>query len=702
MSVIHKALIWAQDNKSQTRCVEWSWKPTFVSKSVSESATPVQIVDFLLCTSSNNVPSHIDFMAHDELVLGSNENENAHVFTQADVGNGDVYEFLKDCIHAASKSYVPRLARVLIPLQAGQIIRADILPLRLQDAFWVEKVTGFASPLQAYPGTRVECESASIIDILKASMGAALLKPTICPLVDYGLERFPIIPPNIEQDFEEKLSFNWISTQPLTRKRLVVVGCSNQDPAGGGWTQFAHRAAVALGIDLIIIERGDWWITQREYASWYEHIIPAPAQWWEDPSRPEMIDEIVDMVQTYCMSSNAKNGFKGIHDVDGIVTFIEAFQVPISAAAAKLNLTHQSTSAFETATNKYNLGKFQNRTVALATSASEVLSLVESQDSELDFPLIVKPCFGLNSDGVSRVDSAKELSQAITVAKNAGKNKHGGKVLVEPYCNGPEADVNIVLIDGEVHFCEICDDFPKSADLNLQPSTSEIEPDTRRNFHETAMVFPSALPEPEQISLKAAVEQTIKGMGFTTGIMHVEARVANSATQYTSINNVVDLHPAPQPQDQAPTPWIIEVNPRPPGLFASQTPESVYGISYWGLSLLLAIDDKDRARALSQSFTTGAQSHTVLVMIPVDFDQHTCEGIFDSDDVCVDLLTRRPELRQHIGRAGCLLKRGQKVPHPSVGKNTFVAYLNVFSRTSRTEALKVAETVRQELRYRIR
>ncbi|KAI0146998.1 hypothetical protein GGR57DRAFT_516621 [Xylariaceae sp. FL1272] len=710
MSEIHKAHIWTKNDNSETTCVEWSWNTTCVSRFESKSATPVQIVDFLLCTSSSSLPSHISSIAHDELILRIDEDDKAQVLKQADVGNEDVFGFLEDCIHTASKSYVPRLARFLIPLQAGQIIRADILPLRLQDAFWIEKVAAFATPLQSYPGTRVNCKSASILDIVEASIGAALLKPTICPLVDYGLERFPSILPNIEEDFEEKLSFNWISMQPLTRKRLVVVGCSNQDPAGGGYTQFAHRAAVALGIDLIIIERGDWWITQPEYASWYEYLIPAPAQWWEDPSRPEMVDEIVTMVQSYSNSRDAKGKFEGTNNIDGIVTFIEAFQIPVSTAAAKLNLPHQSTSAFETATNKYKLAKFQNRTAALARSASEALSLVHSPKSELNCPLIVKPCFGLNSDGVSRVDSADELAQAITVARNAGKNKYGGKVLVESYCDGPEVDVNMVFIDGEVQFSEICDDFPKSADLSPQFSVSSTAQDpkaTRRNFHETAMVFPSALPESEQIALKTAVQRTIEDMGFTTGIMHVEARVAHSAKKYTSINGVVDLHPTQsqskiQSQTQAPSPWIIEINPRPPGLFASQTPESVYGVSYWGLSLLLAINDKSRAKALSQSFTAGAQSHTVLVMIPVNFDQNTCEGIFDSDDVCAELLTRKPELRQHIGRAGCLLKRGQKVPHPSVGKNTFVAYLNVFSRTSRREALEVAEKVRQELRYKIR
>lgn len=152
---------------------------------------------------------------------------------------------------------------------------------------------------------------------------------------------------------------------------------------------------------------------------------------------------------------------------------------------------------------------------------------------------------------------------------------------------------------------------------------------------------------------------------------------------------------------RGPVPWIIEVNPRPPGLFASQTPGSVYGVDYWGISLLLAVGDKERAAALSQPFKKGAQSHTVLVMIRAEFDPG-CDGIFDSDDICAELLVRYPDLKQYLGRYGCLLKRGQKIPHPREGRNTFVAYMNVFSRNSRQEALAIAEKVREEVRYVIR
>ncbi|KAJ2993302.1 hypothetical protein NUW58_g1879 [Xylaria curta] len=621
-------------------------------------------------------------------------------------------DFLDECLRIAAGTPNPGIviARFVVPLQSGTIVRSDIVSYRLRDSFWVKKVASFASPLQTFPGSLLSLETVSLTDIIRASAGAVLVKPGAIQHQLGSSTGFPAsLPSEVESDFKDKISIPWISAEPVPRKRLVLVGSSNQDPEGGGWTQFARGAAVALGIDLVFIDREDGWLAKGNFGSWYETLLPAPPSWWAEPSA----DGLVKLVEDY----NAKNNGK---KVDGIATFIEALQVPVSVAATRLGLPHELTSAFERATNKYKLGLFQNRPAFLASEVEDVMSLVRSPQNQLGFPLIVKPCFGLNSEGVTRVNEESEVEEAIETARKSGRSKTdvGDKVLVERYCDGPEVDVNMIFVNGEVLFSEICDDFPKGADVSMGTNTRELAsrltPDQRRNFQETNMVFPSALPDDELLALTNAVRDTLQGLGFRNGVMHVEARIAQSKRSYQSDGAIIDLRPrqrsssttqdvvgAVKSESDTPAPWIIEVNPRPPGLFASQTPGSVYGIDYWGISLLLAAGDKARAAALSQPFTNGAQSHTVLVMIRAEFDP-ACEGIFDSDDVCAELLMRHPELKEHLGRYGCLLKRGQKIPHPSQGKNTFVAYMNVFSRTSRQEALHIAEKVRQEVRYEIR
>ncbi|KAI1283995.1 hypothetical protein F5Y07DRAFT_385589 [Xylaria sp. FL0933] len=713
MSDMRSVTLWARTvNDAQEIAVECAWATSRNITFKPIGGTPLQAIDVVFSAKLYNThPSQIETPGPYAVVLQIEKHE-AQLLTAEVLGRDSALEFLHDCLRAVSEPpyHGIAMARFVVPLQRGTIIRSDIVPFRLSDAFGVDKVESFASPLQIFPGTPLALDVISLADIFRASAGAVLVSPDLA-LPD--LKPIPgssaLISSEIESDFRDKLSIPWISTEPIPRKRLILVGSSNQDPEGGGWTQFAHRAAVALGIDLVFIDREDGWLARGDYTSWYETLLPAPPSWWANPSAHELVKIVKD--------------YKARHreaKIDGLATFVEALQVPVSIAAARLGLPHEQPSAYERATNKYKLGLFQNRPAFLASSPDDVLALVGSPQNQLTFPLIIKPSFGLNSEGVTRVDNASELEEAIKAAQTSGRSKSevGDNVLVERYCDGPEVDVNMVFVDGEVLFSEICDDFPKGADMKdagtNTPTTKAAPPDDRRNFQETNMVFPSALPDDELTALRGAVKDTIQGLGFKNGVMHVEARIAHSQRSYQSVDGVIDLRPqkrdAQAMQDtvknveanaDTPTPWIIEINPRPPGLFASQTPGSVYGIDYWGVSLLLGVGDKARASVLSRPFADGAQSHTVLVMIRAEFDP-ACEGIFDSDDVCADLLARHPELKEHLGRYGCLLKRGQKIPHPSGGRNTFVAYINVFSRKSRQEALYLATKVREEVRYEIR
>lgn len=87
-----------------------------------------------------------------------------------------------------------------------------------------------------------------------------------------------------------------------------------------------------------------------------------------------------------------------------------------------------------------------------------------------------------------------------------------------------------------------------------------------------------------------------------------------------------------------------------------------------------------------------------MVLIPANFPTSS-QGIFDTDDICADLIARRPDLAGHISRCATLVTRGQRVAHPSAGRHTFLAYFNVFSMARRRDALDLARQVREEVRY---
>jgi hypothetical protein len=279
----------------------------------------------------------------------------------------------------------------------------------------------------------------------------------------------------------------------------------------------------------------------------------------------------------------------------------------------------------------------------------------------------------------------------MEAVKAIDTSRHGSEFVMEQYCDGPEVDINFVLMDGEILFFEVCDDLPKSADIN-GPTIGSLT-----NFHELNSVYPSTLPQEELDLLRDSFLDTLLKLGIRDGIMHLEGRVQHSSVEYKSVDGIIDLVPA-EVQARKPGAWLIEINPRPLGMTGSYIIESTYGIDYWGLALLLAVGDKERVRSLSQPFNLGPQYTCVMVFIPVDYPA-SCRGIFDSDDVCVDLKARRPDLAKQISRCACLIKRGQTVPHPRTGRNTFLAYFNIFSREGRREALELAEQVRQEVRY---
>ncbi|KAF2967752.1 hypothetical protein GQX73_g5830 [Xylaria multiplex] len=568
MSDMRSTTLWARTEDAREFGAECRWSTSRTVTPHSSPGTPVQTIDVIFSAKPGiSRPLGVDISGPCVALLKTDQHETC-VLTSETLAQESAFRFLHECL-AKTPQTGTATARFVIPLQRGTIIMSDIVSYRLRDAFRVESTASFAAPLQVFPGLPLALDTISLPDIFHASAGAALLNPNVCPESATGR-----LPPEIESDFKDKLSIPWISTTPISRKRLVLVGSSNQDPEGGGWTQFARRAAVALGIDLVFIDKEDGWLARGNYGSWYETLLPTPASWWAEPS----VDELVKLVEG-------------------------------------------------------------------------------------------RP-FGLNSEGVTRVDDASELEDAISAARKSGRSRSevGDRVLVERYCEGPEVDVNMVFVDGEVLFSEICDDFPKGADVgDGATDTKAVAPDHRRNFQETNMVFPSALPEDELQALQDAVKNTLQSLGFRNGVMHVEARIAQSKRSYQSVDGVVDLRERGVAED-TPTPWIIEVNPRPPGLFASQTPGSVYGIDYWGVSLLLRVGDQARAAALCQPFANGAQSHTVLVMIRAEFDR-SCEGIFDSDDVCAELLERHPDLKEHLGRQ---------------------------------EALVIARKVREEIRYDIR
>ncbi|RAK99512.1 ATP-grasp enzyme fsqD [Aspergillus ibericus CBS 121593] len=539
-------------------------------------------------------------------------------------------------LKCANNTSTTSAIRLVFPSETGYLVRSDILSLRMVDLDLVQSAVSFAAtpagkpfkPLLIDPDTA----SISLPSLFNSAVGGLLLQASSASQDHQSLLR------QLDSEITNRLSFPWFLTSPPQRKTLAIVEGARSSPDHGGLATGIYAAADALTIEMI----------GPEYAHWRKEFLPVEL---EPPSA--LADRIVD----------ALSGFS----VDGIVTFCDSFQVPVAQAANRLGLPTHPPEAYEIATDKYRTAVSEGRAAYRAHNVQEALEIVDREN--LEYPFIVKPCQGFLSEGVFKVYNPEELVHAIS---NIHFDRHGTEVVLEPYCDGPEVDVNFVLSERELVFCEVTDDFPKTADEDTQTmEPQQGSTDQLKSFLELTCVMPSKLPTHEIDLLRNSLHMSLLRLGFITGIYHVEARVQHFSMEYGQLapdTTLVDLIPRPNPTGKNPSVWLIEINPRFPGIQETAAVESAYGVDYCAIGLLAGLGDHERLRALAHPFQQRP--------LPIS-------GIFDSDDVCAELKQRRPDLAKQISRCACFAKRGDKVYGPESGINSWVAYFNVFSRTSR-------------------
>ncbi|KAF2166683.1 hypothetical protein M409DRAFT_66653 [Zasmidium cellare ATCC 36951] len=568
-----------------------------------------------------------------------------------DVGAIQAFQFLIDCLGATSESRMGiSVARIVMPSSSGYIVRSDIVPLRMLDCPLITTAKNFSQPLQFFAGNAdIPANLQQLLEVIASSAGGILLKNTPSDDLDNQESRIKLL----DIELENRLSFPWLSEDKPSRQTLVLVDGGSLSPDQGGCGASLFGAAQALGINT--------------WSHWRKAFIP------------------IDCTMR-CEVPFARRIVKGIlaygSHVDGIVTFCDRYKEPVAEAALELGLPTYPPEAYSLALNKFQLGRFEGHPTCLVPSTDLEHAAAIVAEHGLEFPLIVKPCTGFLSEGVFRVENTEQLMAGIKKAVEV--DRQDANIAIEAYCGGPEVDANFVLCDGEVLFIEASDEYPKGADVNAHGNVE--------NFIELANVLPSKLPADELAVLRESLLQSLLRLGFRDGFYHLEARVNNSTMEYVMRDGILDLEERPAGNDHKPSVWLIEINPRPPGMHTSEASKHTYGVDYWGLGLLFALEDKQRAKQLSYPFGRGPQCFCEMVFIPVEHG-----GNFQSGDVCAELFERRPDLKGFVSFSCCFWKKGQIVPDPiHTGVNSWVAHFNVFSRESRAQVLEIAETVRLE------
>ncbi|KAF2793167.1 hypothetical protein K505DRAFT_338032 [Melanomma pulvis-pyrius CBS 109.77] len=563
-------------------------------------------------------------------------------------------------------SVEPVPLRFLFPSINGHVARGDFLEQRLECSQYIYKVTSFLSPLKSVTGIDPCSDISSLDEVLPHAIGAITLNS-------------PANFQNLDADLYDRLSFPWLLSTPLSPRRLAwVQGREDID-----CIERALKGAAALGIKLVILDE--------------------PGHWLQDPNSPwvDLREDFieVDITTDDSLTARIVDAVRSYpKEIDGIVTISDVRLASIARACRILGLPTESAEAYDIAGDK-------GRTRLLETVGADesfVLPNAKALDAylkqtvqPLQFPLVVKPVVGWCSDCVSKVQDVSELRIAVQKAsdRHAESAKRSTAVVVEPYIDGPEVDANLALLDGEILFFEISDDFPSPAD--------EKGAGLKANFQETQNVMPSGLPKVEQHAIRDQMRESILRQGFKSGVFHCEARVRNSRVKYATKKGIVDLESKNGNDIKElghPQVYLHEINARPPGYLESVAVLLAYGVDYYAIRMLLALGPSEtpRLRALSQPFLNGPKFHLSLMII-----QQTRAGVMKTADAAKEFLDKHPTIRKNVVDYYTRKKGGDILEGPDADALWWIAYFSVVSRESRRELLERVEFVQGNFEYEI-
>ena len=572
--------------------------------------------------------------------------------------------------------------KLFLPVLHGYIVRNDIIKRRFLDCELARESVCFSSP-RKYVQAFTRRSDNLLEEALKNAMGLVRLPAFLASnpdLVDCALHV-------LENEVSARLSFAWIIDSPIPRERLAIVE-GRPHPDESAAVEGPLRAAAALGIDLVILDEEGHWLQKPENASLRDEFIVCDLR--VDENLP---DRIVDALS------------KSKVPVDGIVTYSDKRLSATAKAAQILGIGTYLPEAIDACTNKQKMRELTSPSLPIisTTGAFDLERQLRTLRNALAYPLIVKPTTGNSSEGVIKVSSEAELLAAVFRIET---HFPGKSMLIEPYASGPEVDANFVLLNGQVLFSEINDDFPSLAEIPEANSSS---------FAEMSTIMPSVLPKSELGLIEQTLVNNLISLGFRTGVFHIEARLRHSRMKYCTGSNGVDLldHQQIANGHTAPEVFLIEINARTPGHQESFATEYTYGIDYYALYHLLALSPPSapdsvagnlkslsnteiaRIDAMCHPFAANLQHPTNIVFIPV-----SRFGTFVSAKPLPD------SLMQHVYYWRVMIKKGEVIEDPeATGKWPFVAYFLVKSQMTgadgREQVRTLGERVREHFEYEV-
>ncbi|PHH80691.1 hypothetical protein CDD80_371 [Ophiocordyceps camponoti-rufipedis] len=571
---------------------------------------------------------------------------------------------------AADKSVYP-VVTIILPSDSGRVSKADHVRVRLRGCPKVRKVDELVRPLQEYH--RV---ADSVVDLSELADGAA----AIIHWNGIAFESKQL--DEITRQLRCRLNVAWISPRDLTRKTLALVGGRRHLIAGNA----IYHAARVLGVDLVIIDNPGHWLQPETIENKKYRAAFLETDLSEDK---DLKDRILKSIQEYG------------HPIHGIFTHSDEFFLTVAHVAGALGLPTNPISALTITADKHKSRLMQD-TPGQTFRVRSLRQLDDHLEKKIfvpQYPLIVKPTKGWASQCVSKVTSEEDLFTAV--AKAMGR--HCTAAVIEPFFDGPEVDVNFVMLNDEVLFSEVTDERPCEADAKGASVDATFTSET--------LSVPSALPVNEVDLIKKEIRDILSKMGFHTGVFHAEARIVNSRVEYRKLgqdDNVIDL--APKHENSLPIAdaecRLLEVNTRPPGFAVSRPTGLVYGVDYFAVDILAVLGEHDRLRLAATPFDFSSAPLTGAPNTAQCWAQLLCisvpaEGTVRGKSPFTKMKRYRYDLARHVYHVNEYFKKGDRVKLFNEGVRVRFADLVVVSTVSRRDAVELGEKVRRSYRIKI-
>ncbi|GMF74633.1 hypothetical protein BDV35DRAFT_357021 [Aspergillus flavus] len=567
-----------------------------------------------------------------------------------------------------STSSGPIPIKLILPKASGYVAQSNIIQTRFYGCGHVKSVAGFLQPGEyveafAAPTTGKVTLILELYDLLTTAIGAIESTTPDSNSLRHILN-------SLEHEVQNRLCIHFLMSEPVQRKRVGLVQCLDY--------RMSLELLQHLNIDLVVFDE--------------------PGTCMEDSNGP--LTHL--RVSFHTIDLNPDDGFvqrlyiaaRGLH-LDGLTTRFDAILEKVARVAELLELPTSSPSALAIATDKYltrisepGSDQMQHKIICVKNKQELEERLNDPvKPLRVLYPVVVKPTNGWGSYGVAKAVNETELLEAVEWAAGSIIGFVNSEVMIEPYCDGPEIDLNLALWDGEVTFAEVCDNAPTAGDLDVVTGSG------KKDFQEGLFMYPTKLPESEQTMVCEYIRECILRMGFRSGVFHCEARVRDSSMHYVrdSQSAIIDLEPNPSTIGRQASVFLLEINARAPGYIGLYASGRTYGVDLWALHVLHCIGDEARFRALSRSFTSGAQHNgAVLLIMPGNW------GILRSHDPRPRLQSEQPELAAAVPLCLNYFSVGQEVTPPDDTENCFTSVLLVESKAGRADLMKLVEKARVE------